>query len=230
MKKITLLTFFLALFTTTARAIDYPFTLTTDPQHPVLYYIYSGRDSNEGANLSYVFANEKPWGDTVYRLQIVHKDPRGIKEQMWYFMAEEEGVKIISAADHCMITVPSTIDAPKCTLMQAADELSSAHYVWLLDYTEGCYSFKTSDGRSFLSHNGNWQTAAATMGLYNADGSKDEGSRVFFEAIPTENTNIAVLPMIEPTKAIHTLNGQRLPNITIPGIYIIEGKKVKISR
>lgn len=230
MKKITLLTLFLVLFATTVKSTDYPFVLTTDPQQPVLYYIYSGRDSNGGTNLSYVFANEIPWGDTMYRLQIVRQDPRGMREQMWYFMAEGEGVKIISAADHRMITVPSTTDAPKCTLMQTADELTSTHYIWLLDCTNGCYSFKTSDGKSFLSHNGNWQTASATMGLYNANGSQDEGSRVFFETIPTEDTHITALPAVWPTRVIYSLSGQRFSNITTPGIYIIEGKKVKINR
>ena len=207
---------------------DYPFELTVDAANPVLYYIWNGRDSQGGTAPTYVFANEVPWGGTEYKLQIVRQDPRIFANQLWYFMEEGEGVKIISAEDGRMITVPSTNDAAKCVYMKTAEELTSTdNYVWKLDDVNGCYAFRTADGKTFLSHNGNWSTAKAEMGLYNADGSKDEGSRVFFEALPEENypTGIehTVAPVVED--AIYTITGQRIDNITAPGIYIIGGKK-----
>ena len=239
MKHFTLLAASLMMLTTLATAqetshsrattTNYPFTLTTDTVSPVLYHIFSGRDSNNGENLTYVFANEIPWGDTVNRLQIVRQDPRMPENQLWYFIAAGDGIAICSAADHRMITVANTTDAPKCTVMQTADELTTEFYTWQLDYTNGCYAFKTSDGKSFLSHNGNWQTAAATMGLYNADGSKDEGSRVFFEPLNPESTGIESRPTTEQPRVIYNITGQRIHNITAPGIYIIDGKKVIIS-
>ena len=208
---------------------NYPFELTTDANNPILYYIFSGRDSQGGTAFTYVFANEVPWGDSVNKLQIVRQDPRIPRNQLWYFMEEGEGVMIISAEDNRMITVAQTTDAPKCTLMQTAEERTNDFYTWILDCTNDCYAFKTSDGKSFLSHNGNWQSSGPQMGLYNADGSKDEGSRVFFEALPKENypTGIDhnVFVKVNAQNTIYTITGTRINKITAPGIYIINGKK-----
>lgn len=206
---------------------DYPFELTTDAAQPILYYIFSGRDSNGGAELTYVFANEVPWGGKENKLQIVRQDPRIFPNQLWYFMEAEEGVMIVSAEDDRMITVASTADAPKSIQMQTAEERTNDYYIWTLDLTDGCYAFRTSDGKSYLSHNGNWQTAGPQMGLYNANGSKDEGSRVFFEALAPENYPAGITaPSIKAeTEAIYTITGQRISSITAPGIYIIGGKK-----
>ena len=215
---------------TRATITDYPFVLTTDTVSPILYYIYNGRNSNNGESPTYVFANEVPWGDSVNRLQIVRQDPRIPKNQLWYFMAVDGGLTICSAADHRMVAVANTNDAPKCSVMLTADELTTESYIWQLDYTNNCYAFKTSDGKSFLSHNGNWQTAGPTMGLYNADGSKDEGSRVFFEPLNPESTGIASRPATEQPHVIYTITGQRIDAITAPGIYIINGKKVISKR
>ena len=220
---------------TSANKTDYPFTLTTDAANPVLYYIYSGRDSNKGTELKYVFANEVPWGESTNKLQIVYKNPNeAVKNQLWYFMKAEDGnIMIISAEDHRMVTVASTEDEVRCALMQSKEERAeNSFYTWKLDYTDGCYAFQTSDGKTFLSHNGNWATAKATMGLYNANGAKDEGSRVSFEALPIEDyptTGIINLPAAEQTKVIYNLAGQRVNSITTPGIYIINGKKVVIK-
>ena len=137
---------------------------------------------------------------------------------------------IISAEDHRMVTVASTEDEARCALMQSKEERAeNSFYTWKLDYTDGCYAFQTSDGKTFLSHNGNWATAKATMGLYNANGAQDEGSRVFFEAVNAETTGIINLPAAEQTKVIYNLAGQRVNSITTPGIYIINGKKVVIK-
>ena len=217
---------------TSANKTEYPFTLTTDAANPVLYYIYSGRDSNKGTELKYVFANEVPWGESTNKLQIVYKNPNeAVKNQLWYFMKAEDGnIMIISAEDHRMVTVASTKDEARCALMQSKEERAeNSFYTWKLDYTDGCYAFQTSDGKTFLSHNGNWATAKATMGLYNANGAQDDGSRVFFEAVNAETTGIINLPAAEQTKVIYNLAGQRVNSITTPGIYIINGKKVVIK-
>ena len=239
MKHFTLFTMALALCcsiataqsTSNTRAIttDYPFTVTTDAANPVLYFIFSGRDSKGGTEKSYVFQNSIPWGDTEYKLQIMRQDPRNFPDQLWYFMEGEDGLMIISLEGHRMITVASTTDGAKKIQMQTAEERTNAYYTWKLDYTDGCYAFQTSDGKTFLSHNGNWATAKATMGLYNANGAQDEGSRVFFEAVNAENTGIINLPAAEQTKVIYNLAGQRVNSITTPGIYIINGKKVVIK-
>ncbi len=210
--------------TTTA---DYPFELTTDASNPILYYIYNGRDGAGGADLKYVLANEIPWGDTVHKLQIVRKDPRIFPNQLWYFMKAEGGLMIISAEDNRMVTVANTADAPKCTLMQTAEERTNNFYLWTLDLTDGCYAFRTSDGKTFLSHNGNWTTAGPQMGLYNADGSKDEGSRMFFEALPREEYPTGLKSVVlTQQEEVYTLTGQCIQRIVAPGIYIIGGKKV----
>lgn len=206
---------------------EYPFEITTDATNPILYYIYSGRD---GGN-SYVFANEIPYKETANKLQIVFKNPYSADlNQLWYFMQEGDGIKIISAADNRMVTVANTNDAPKCTLMQNADELTNAYYTWLLDCTNGYYAFQTSDGKTFLSHNGNWQTAGPQMGLYNANGYDDEGSRVTFEALPDDEDSGIVSITFDETSSpiIYTITGRRISKINSPGIYIINGKKTVI--
>lgn len=212
---------------------DYPFELTTNANNPILYYIFSGRDSQGGTAPTYVFANETPWGDSVNRLQIVRQDPRIFHNQLWYFMEEGEGIKIISFEDNRMITVANTADAPKCTLMQTVEERTNDFYTWILDCANGCYAFKTSDGKSFLSHNGNWSSSQAQMGLYNADGSKDEGSRIFFEALPKENYPASIghnaFANEKAQDAIYTITGTRISKITTSGIYIINGKKKLIK-
>lgn len=210
---------------------DYPFTVTTDAANPVLYFIFSGRDSQGGADKSYVFQNSIPWGDTEYKLQIMRKDDRNFPDQLWYFMEGEDGLMIISLEGHRMITVASTTDGTKCIQMQTAEERTNAYYTWKLDLTDDCYAFKTSDEKTYLSHNGNWATSGAQMGLYNANGHDDEGSRVFFQALPLEDYPAGIIPTIAPkqVKGIYTLTGLRINSITSPGIYIIDGKKVVVS-
>ena len=233
MKHFTLiLSFFLVTLTgvtaqtrATVNTEDYPFILTTDPEHPALYYIYSGRDG--GGDISdYVFINEIPWGGTEYKVQIMRKNPNKAElTELWYFMEEDGKIKIISAADNRMITVPNTEDGAKKAYTQTAEERTHAYYTWILDKTGGCYAFKTSDGKSFLSHNGNWASAGPQMGLYNADGSKDEGSRVFFELYNYATGISDVKPEREFRHGIFTITGKRIEKITRPGIYIVNGKK-----
>ena len=69
------------------------------------------------------------------------------------------------------------------------------------------------------------------MGLYNANAAQDEGSRVFFEALPVENypAGITAPTATQQTETIYTITGQRINSITTPGIYIINGKKVVIK-
>ena len=69
------------------------------------------------------------------------------------------------------------------------------------------------------------------MGLYNANGHDDEGSRVFFQALPLEDYPAGIIPTIAPkqVKGIYTLTGLRINSITSPGLYIIDGKKVVVS-
>lgn len=70
------------------------------------------------------------------------------------------------------------------------------------------------------------------MGLYNANGSKDEGSRVFFEAAP-EGIVTGITAITTETKkeiqGIYTITGQKINRIEQPGIYIINGKKTFVK-
>ena len=167
-----------------AQTNDYPFELSEEGRVPVLYSIFSGRDGNGGKS-DYVFTNVIPWGTKKPALCLNRQDPRNPLNQYWYFMEAEDGnIMIISAEDNKVVTVPNTTDAPKCTEMQHKDSITNEYYTWILDNTDNCYSFKTSDGKSYLSHNGGWGTASQVMGLYNANGSMDEGSRVFIEPAP----------------------------------------------
>ena len=70
------------------------------------------------------------------------------------------------------------------------------------------------------------------MGLWNADGSKDEGTRVFFEPAPEGvSTGIKDVKVNanETTKAIYTLAGQKQNNVVRPGIYVVNGKKTIVK-
>lgn len=214
------------VLTSEVSAEDYPFRLTTDAKAPSLYYIYTGRDGNGGAG-GCVFTNEIPYGDTVNKLQLMYKNPNQAEpSQLWYFMEAEDGnIKIISAADGRMITVANTADGAKKVYMQTEEERTHSYYTWTLDATNGCYAFKTSDGKTFLSHNGNWSTAGPQMGLYNANGSKDEGSRVFFEAYTAPSGINSAITAAPSRPGIYTLTGTRIEKITAPGIYIIDGHK-----
>lgn len=233
MKHFTLLlSFFLVALTgvtaqtrATVNTEDYPFILTTDPEHPALYYIYSGRDGNGEAG-GCVFENSIPWGETEYKVQLMYPNPTKAElTQLWYFMEEDGKIKIISAADGRMITVANTSDGARKAYTQTEEDRTHAYYLWTLDKTGGYYAFKTSDGKSFLSHNGNWSTGKSMMGLYNADGSRDEGSRVFFE-LHNDATGISdVKPEREFRHGIFTITGKRIEKITRPGIYIVNGKK-----
>lgn len=209
----------------TVSAEDYPFVVTTDASEPELYYIYSGRDGG-GVASDFVFVNEIPWGESEPMLQLMYKNPNEVElSQLWYFMEENGQIKIISAADGRMVTVPNTSDGPKKAYTQKTENHTHAYYTWILDKTGGYYAFKTSDGKSFLSHNGNWATARSIMGLYNADGSKDEGSRIFFEAC-SGATDISNSLVDEGKKrVVYTIAGQRIENISAAGVYIINGKK-----
>lgn len=205
-------------------AEDYPFVITTDPEKPALYYIYTGRDGNGSAS-EMVFVNEIPWGESDYKLQLMYKNPNKAElTQLWYFMEEDGKLKIISAADGRMITVENTKDGAQKVYTQTEEERTHTYYLWTLDKTNGYYAFKTSDGKTFLSHNGNWATGKSMMGLYNADGSKDEGSRVFFEAY-NDVSGINGTPEREFKYGIFTITGKRIDKITGPGIYIVNGKK-----
>lgn len=206
-------------------AEDYPFVITTDTNAPALYYVYSGRDGN-GAAGGCVFTNEVPWKETQNKLTLTYRNPNeAALNQLWYFMEAADGkIMIISAADGRMVTVANTTDGTKKVYMQTEAERTNDHYTWTLDKTNNCYAFRTSDGKTFLSHNGNWVSAGPQMGLYNANGSKDEGSRVFFEACETPSGINGV--RVTPSRSgIYTLTGTRIPRITAPGIYIIDGSK-----
>ena len=173
-----------------------------------------------------VFVNEIPWGESDYKLQIMYKNPNKPElTQLWYFMEEDGKIKIISAADNRMITVANTSDGAQKVYTQTAEDRTHAYYLWTLDKTGGYYAFKTSDGKTFLSHNGNWATGKSMMGLYNADGSKDEGSRVFFEACNEVSGIQSAMPEREFKYGIFTITGKRIDKITRPGVYIINGKK-----
>ena len=224
MKKFTFL-LSLLLSLTAAWAQDYPFVLTTDPANPALYYIYSGRDGAGQAG-GCVFCNEIPYGETKQKLVLMYKNPNKVElNQLWYFMEDQSGgIKIISAADGRMITVENTTDGAKKVYMQSPEELTHIYYTWTLDVSGGYYAFKTSDSKTYLSHNGNWQTGGPQMGLYNANGSKDEGSRVFFEACPTPAaiTGVTTDTAVQGT---YTISGTRIAKPTAPSVYIIDGKK-----
>ena len=207
-------------------AEDYPFVITTNAEDPALYYIYTGRDG-QGAAGGCVFTNEIPFGETVHKLQLMYKNPNQAEpSQLWYFMEAEDGkIKIISAADGRMITVADTKDGAKKVFMQTEADRTNDYYTWTLDKTSGAYAFKTSDGKTFLSHNGNWSSAGPQMGLYNANGSKDEGSRVFFELHSLPSSIRGIMAERPSRQGIYTINGVRIEKITAPGIYIIDGKK-----
>lgn len=235
MKKISTLFALLLLMVTTsvqAQTKNYPFELTEEGKAPVLYYIFSGRDGNGGMS-DYAFSNIVPWGKEIPALCLNRQDPRYPLYQFWYFMEAEDGnIMIISAEDNRMVTVPNTNDAAKCTEMQSKGELTNKYYTWSLDYTNGCYAFKTSDGKTFLSHNGSWSTAGQVMGLYNANGSKDEGSRIFFQPAPEGVVSgiVAVKPEAgKPATGIFTLSGQKVDKVSTPGIYILNGKKTIVK-
>ncbi len=234
MRKIfTLIAFlYVSLASVQAQTKDYPFTLTQEGEEPVLYYIYSGRDGNGGKS-SYVFTNITPWGSSKQSLCINNQDPRYPLNQFWYFMEAEDGnIMIISAEDNKIVTVKNSRDAAKCTEMQSRENRTNEFYTWILDYTNGCYAFKTSDGKTFLSHNGSWSSGGQEMGLYNANGSKDEGSRVFFEAAP-EGVSTGIIVSVpdskELVKGIYTITGQKIERIERPGIYIVNGKKTLVK-
>ena len=146
--------------------------------------------------------------------------------------AEDGNIMIISAEDNKIVTVKSSRDAAKCTEMQSSENRTNEFYTWILDYTNGCYAFKTSDGKTFLSHNGSWSSGGQEMGLYNANGSKDEGSRVFFEAAP-EGVSTGIIVSVpdskELVKGIYTITGQKIERIERPGIYIVNGKKTLVK-
>ena len=215
-----------AVATLHAQTADYPFTITQPGEEPVLYYIYSGRDGNGGKG-NYVFENRTPWGATVEEVQISLADPRYPLEQFWYFVKADDGnIKIVSALDNKIITVANTNDAAKCTKVLSEDDITTEYCTWILDCTNGFYAFQTSDKRTFLSHNGNWSTAGSRMGLYNANGSADEGSRVFFEPAPTGVTSNIGNIYDSKEEVIFDITGRRIKQITVPGIYIINGKKV----
>ena len=234
MKKIFTLFSFLLVCSASLQAQmkDYPFTLTQEGEEPVLYYIYSGRDGNGGKS-SYVFTNVTPWGSSKQALCLNNQDPRYPLNQFWYFMEAEDGnIMIISAEDNKIVTVANSNDAAKCTEMQSRDNLTNRFYTWILDCTNNYYAFKTSDGKTFLSHNGSWSTGGQEMGLYKANGAKDEGSRVFFEAAPegvTTGIIVSVVDSKELSKGIFTITGQKIEKIERPGIYIVNGKKTLVK-
>lgn len=234
MKRIsTLFTLLLVVLASVhAQTNDYPFELTKEGEAPKLYYILSGRDGNGGKS-DYAFTNVIPWGTETPALCLNRQDPRLPLNQFWYFMEAEDGnIMIISAEDGRMVTVPHTNNAAKCTEMQSKAELTNKFYTWIFNETNGCYAFQTSDKKNFLSHNGGWQTAGQVMGLWNADGSKDEGTRVFFEPAPEGvSTGIKAVKVNanETTKAIYTLAGQKQNNVVRPGIYVVNGKKTIVK-
>lgn len=232
MKRISTLLILLLILSTfmMAQTNDYPFTITKEGETPTLYYIYSGRDGG-GNKSGYVFTNVTPWGATKPALCINNQDPRFPLNQFWYFMEAEDGnIMIISAEDNRMVTVANTNDAPKCTEMQNRIELTNKFYTWILDYTNGCYAFKTADKKTFLSHNGNWQSGGQQMGLYNANGSKDEGSRVFIELAPNGvSTSIKAVKVDTSKSQIYTIQGQKVNDAKQPGLYIANGKKIFVK-
>lgn len=223
----------LCLTSLQAQEMNLPFTLTKRGGTPVLYYIYSGRDGNGGKG-SYVFTNITPWGSQKQALCINNQDPRYPLNQFWYFMEAEDGnIMIVSAEDNKIVTVASTTDAVKCTEIQGRANLTNKYYSWILDFTDGYYAFKTSDGKTFLSHNGNWSSGGQEMGLYYADGSQDEGSRVFIEPAPEGVVCTAVASVADDdasaVKGIYTIDGQKIEAIECSGIYIVNGKKTLIK-
>lgn len=234
MKRIsTLFTLLLVVLASVhAQTNDYPFELTKEGEVPKLYYILSGRDGNGGKS-DYAFTNVTPWGTETPALCLNRQDPRLPLNQFWYFMEAEDGnIMIISAEDGRMVTVPHTNNAAKCTEMQSKAELTNKFYTWIFNETNGCYAFQTSDKKNFLSHNGGWQTAGQVMGLWNADGSKDEGTRVFFDKAPEEvSTGIEVVKIHanESPKTVYTLGGQKQNNVVRPGIYVVNGKKTIVK-
>ena len=213
-------------------AADYPFELTVNPSKPVLYYIYTGRDGAGEAG-GCVFSNEIPYGESLYKLVLMYKNPNKAElTQLWYFMEENGKLKIISAADNRMITVANTADGAKKVYMQTAEERTNDFYTWTLDKTNGYYAFKSADGKTFLSHFGNWQSGGPQMGLYNADGSKDEGSRVFFE-LCSDAPVTGIKGVVESNSfgmGIYTITGRKIEKITAPGIYIVNGRKTIVKK
>lgn len=153
----------------------YPFDLTTDTEAPIYYRIKSGRGN-------YYFTNQDD--------KVALVAPNGHSaNQYWYFVEENNNVKIVSASDGRHISVTNTGNGAGKAAMQN-DEGTNTFNTWSINITNGKIGFQTSNRATYLSHNGGFNTGIY-MGLWNDNANNDAGTEVSFEETPIHTVNIS---------------------------------------
>ena len=81
----------------------------------------------------------------------MYKNPNKAElSQLWYFMEENGKIKIISAADHRMVTVADTKDGAKKVMMQTADERTN----------DRCAAYTKSRKQNHVHRKTSWQVCS----------------------------------------------------------------------
>ena len=155
---------------------EYPFTVTTDVNAPVLYAIRSGR-TNEEKEWWYTYTNEG---------KIALKQYKGEENQLWFFKEVitddyQYALQLYPAADKTKAMSYENTNGGANKIVAKTPGTAGWTNLWLLATTDGNapYGLQTYDKKNYLSNNGGYTN---NMGMHNATPSGDAGTAMYISS------------------------------------------------
>ena len=159
---------------------EYPFTITTDEDAPVLYNIFIKRDLNSESGVALLEYDESD-GKIAVR-----KTANNNSWQAWYFMKSDNGFTV-HPYNACGKVIGANDTGNAAATVSVANKDEHTYYEWkVVERTDDEWNIQAYDGSNYFSNNGG---VDYKMGFWSDDPETDAGSLFKFVKAEFENDN-----------------------------------------